>query len=105
LYEAISYLISFIVLMFMYHKKQAWKRRGLMFGAALILIFGFRFLIEFVKVGQTARDAYLSINTGQILSIPFVLIGIYFVWKGLKRTPETEAEVPGNWKEEASENA
>lgn len=87
LYEAISYVFIFIALMWMYWKQNAWKKSGLLFGTFLILLFGARFAIEFVKVGQTARDAYLSINTGQILSIPFVIAGIYILWNALKKEP------------------
>ena len=92
LYEAIGYALIFIVMMIMYWKKDAWKRPGMMFGTFLILLFGFRFLIEFVKVGQTARDAVLPINTGQILSIPFILLGIYVLWKVMKK-PEVVEDV------------
>ncbi len=93
LYEAISYVIIFIVLQYMYWKRNAWKRPGMLFGTFLILLFGARFMIEFVKVGQTARDFVLPINTGQILSVPFVLAGIYILWRAMKR-PEVELEPP-----------
>lgn len=83
LYEAICYFLAFAALMFMYWKRDLWKKPGVVFGAFLIFIFGARFMIEFVKVGQTARDSYLFLNTGQLLSIPLVLGGIYLVWKGL----------------------
>lgn len=85
LYEAICYLISFGILMFLYWKKEQWKNQGVVFGSFLIMIFGSRFFVEFLKLGQTARDAYLPINTGQMLSIPFVLLGIYLLWNARKR--------------------
>lgn len=85
LYEAICYLIAFGVLMFMYWKKDLWKKSGVVFGTFLILIFGARFAVEFVKLGQTARDYTLPLNTGQLLSIPLVLAGIYLVWRGLTK--------------------
>jgi prolipoprotein diacylglyceryl transferase len=85
LYEAISYVVIFIILMYMYWKRDAWKRTGVMFGTFLILLFGARFLVEFVKIGQAARDDSLLINTGQMLSIPFVLAGIYILWKAMKK--------------------
>jgi len=87
LYEAVSYLALFALLMFMYWKKQAWKRSGVLFGTFLICMFGLRFIIEFVKLGQTYRDDFWAINTGQILSIPFVLAGIFILWRGLKKEP------------------
>ena len=83
LYEAILYLLSFGILMFLFWKKEGFKKPGLVFGAFLILIFGSRFLVEFIKLGQTARDFQFSINTGQILSIPLILTGIYLVYKAL----------------------
>jgi prolipoprotein diacylglyceryltransferase len=85
LYEAMCYLIAFGILMFLYWKRDLWKKPGVIFGSFLILIFGSRILVEFVKLGQTARDEYLFLNTGQLLSVPFVLAGIFLVWKGLTR--------------------
>ena len=84
LYEAICYFISFLILLFLYWKKDYWKKSGFIFGWFLIFIFGFRFIIEFIKLGQTARDSVYFINTGQMLSIPFVLAGIYLIAKSLK---------------------
>ena len=85
LYEAIAYIISFGILMFLYWKKKFYEKRGVVFGAFLILVFGARFMIEFIKLGQTDRDDVLAINTGQILSIPLVLAGVYILWQGLKK--------------------
>jgi phosphatidylglycerol:prolipoprotein diacylglycerol transferase len=85
LYEAICYFIAFIILMFLYWKKDLWKRPGVVFGSFLILIWGARFMVEFVKLGQTARDEYLFLNTGQLLSIPLIIAGIVLLYRGLKR--------------------
>lgn len=85
LYEAICYLIAFGILMFLFWKRDLWKKPGVVFGSFLILIFGSRILVEFVKLGQTARDEYLFLNTGQLLSVPLVLAGIYLLWKGLSK--------------------
>jgi phosphatidylglycerol:prolipoprotein diacylglycerol transferase len=84
LYEAICYFIAFGILLFLYWKKEKWKQQGFIFGTFLILIFGSRFFIEFVKIGQTARDFEWSLNTGQLLSIPFVLTGIYLIYRSSK---------------------
>ena len=81
LYEAICYLVAFVILLFLYWKKEKFKQQGFIFGAFLIMIFGARFFIEFVKIGQTARDFQWTLNTGQLLSIPFVLIGIYLIYR------------------------
>lgn len=81
LYEALSYILIFAFLLFLYWKRNAWKRQGLVFGWFLILLFGARFMVEFVKLGQTARDAWMPINTGQMLSIPFIIAGVYILWR------------------------
>lgn len=85
LYEAICYLLSFALLMFLYWKRDLWKKPGVVFGSFLILIFGTRFMVEFLKLGQTTRDFNLPLNTGQLLSIPLVLAGMYLIWNGLRK--------------------
>lgn len=84
LYEAICYLITFGICMWMYFKKDLWKKEGLIFGVFMICIFGCRFFIEFVKNNQEAFEEGMMLNMGQYLSIPFVLAGIYFVHKALR---------------------
>jgi prolipoprotein diacylglyceryl transferase len=102
LYEAIAYLLIFAILMFMYWKRNAWMRQGLMFGTFLILLFGARFLIEFTKIPQVDDRAEWALNTGQWLSIPFVLAGIFFLWRGLKgKAVPFEAEAVQDTKGEA----
>lgn len=84
LYEAFCYIAIFVILMFFYKKKNWWKVEGKMFGLFLVLLFGARFLVEGLKEGQTARDFENMINTGQMLSIPFVLLGIYLLFRKAK---------------------
>ncbi len=81
LYESICYLISFGILMHMYWKTEAKKHEGLLFGTFLVLIFSARFFIEFIKENQEAFEQGMLLNMGQILSIPFVLVGAYFILK------------------------
>ncbi len=88
LYEAICYFAAFLILMFLYWKKDLWKRPGVVFGSFLILIWGARFMVEFVKLGQTARDEYLFLNTGQLLSIPLIIAGVILLYRGLKKPVE-----------------
>jgi phosphatidylglycerol:prolipoprotein diacylglycerol transferase len=88
LYEALSYIVIFIMLMFMYWKRKAYEKRGMLFGTFLILLFGARFFIEFIKLGQTARDEVFAINTGQMLSIPFVIAGIIIMYFSMKKKYE-----------------
>ncbi len=84
LYEAFCYLISFGVLMYLYWKTDAKSKQGFLFGMFLILIFTARFFIEFVKENQEAFEANMALNMGQLLSIPFVLIGIYMLFYSRK---------------------
>ena len=85
LYEAICYLISFGVLLYLYWKLKKWQQPGFVFGSFLILIFGSRIICEFFKLGQTARDFTYALNTGQMLSIPLVIAGIYLMAKASKK--------------------
>lgn len=85
LYEALCYIFTFAVLMWLYWKKDAWKKSGLLFGSFLILVFGARFFVEFVKIGQTSRDDVWMLNTGQLLSIPLVLAGVFIVARALRK--------------------
>ena len=75
--------------MFLYWKRDLWKKPGVVFGAFLIFIFGTRILVEFVKLGQSETDdkiaAMTGFNTGQWLSVPLVLTGIYLIWTALKK--------------------
>jgi prolipoprotein diacylglyceryl transferase len=85
LYEAICYLITFAVCMWLYFKKDAWKKEGLIFGIFMICIFTSRFLIEFLKNSQETFEEGMLLNMGQLLSIPFVVAGIYCVRRALKK--------------------
>lgn len=81
IYESLFYFVSFIILYSIYQKKSVTLKPGFLFGLFLILIFGFRFFIEFLKENQSSFESALPINMGQILSIPFVLLGLYFIFR------------------------
>ena len=83
LYEAICYVVTFAVLWWMYHKTDAARRRGLLFGVALIGIFLTRFFIEFVKIDQVAFESGMTLNMGQWLSLPFIALGVVSIWYAL----------------------
>ncbi len=85
LYEAIAYLFVFIFLMIYYFRHPGKFKNGLLLGWFLILVFGFRFFIEFVKEDQTYFEKGWLLNMGQLLSIPFVLFGIYLVLRKDKK--------------------
>lgn len=79
LYEALFYLLIFFVLLDLKRSERFKSRQGSLFGAGLGLVFLLRFLIEFIKEDQVAFEGSMMLNMGQILSIPMVVIGLYFV--------------------------
>ena len=86
LYEAIAYAILFVIL-WQLHKKMPEKiGTGWYFGFCLTYIFTFRFFIEYTKEIQEAFEASLPIDMGQILSIPFIILGAYCMIKAKKKT-------------------
>lgn len=76
LYEALAYLVIFIVLSLLYRMTQLKERHGVLFGLFLTLIFSARIGIEFVKVKQAAYADELTLSAGQMLSVPFLLVGL-----------------------------
>lgn len=84
LYEAFSYILTFVVLTYMYWKTRAKNKEGLIFGLFFMFIFGARFFIEFIKEDQEAFEAGMVLNMGQWLSIPFVLGGLFLAIRALK---------------------
>ena len=89
IYEALFYLLVFVVLMWLYYKRDAGRKYpSLLFGVGLIGIFLSRFFLEFIKNDQVDFEADMALNMGQLLSIPFVIVGIIFVIKGLKSKPQ-----------------
>lgn len=79
IYEALSYLFGFGLLMYMYWKTKAKDKPGMLLGVFFIITFLSRFLIEFIKEDQEAFEATMSLNMGQWLSIPFVIAGIILI--------------------------
>ncbi|AEH00205.1 prolipoprotein diacylglyceryl transferase [Lacinutrix sp. 5H-3-7-4] len=80
LYEAFAYIFVFLILLYFYLKTNKGNQPGFLFGLFLILLWTVRFFVEFVKEAQNAERAEWLLNTGQLLSIPFILIGLYFVF-------------------------
>ncbi|MBR9728531.1 prolipoprotein diacylglyceryl transferase [Shewanella intestini] len=85
LYEAMAYLISFVVLYAIYRNTQLKQKHGGIFGLFLLFIFSARWAIESVKVSQTAYHEQF-ITTGQALSIPFLIVGVILFIKALLPT-------------------
>lgn len=82
IYEALAYLGTFLFLSWLYFKRDAGKKLGMLLGVFFVAIFGARFFIEFLKENQVAFEANIPLNMGQWLSIPIVLIGIYLIYRG-----------------------
>jgi phosphatidylglycerol---prolipoprotein diacylglyceryl transferase len=85
LYEALAYLISFFILLLYYKKKNKELKQGFIFGLFLVLIFGFRFIVEFLKETQSLFEKDMILNMGQLLSIPLILLGIFFIFRKPKK--------------------
>lgn len=94
IYEMLYCLVTFAVTWWMYWKKQAYRRTGLIFGVFLIGIFGTRFLLEFIKLNQEEFESGLWLNMGQYLSIPFIVWGIYLIIKSKNRIQPIEEPKP-----------
>lgn len=88
IYEALCYFILFGLLMWMYWKRNAEERPWLMTGVFFLWTFGTRFLIEFLKNPQETWEQDMTLNMGQILSIPFILLGIGLIIFAMVRPKE-----------------
>lgn len=76
LYESVSYLILFIWLFWIWTRQKANVPAGRLLGIFLIICFGMRFILEFLKENQVDFENQLPLNMGQLLSIPLVIVGI-----------------------------
>lgn len=96
IYEALTYFALFALMMWMYWCKNLGERPGLLFGTFLVGTFGSRFFIEFIKNNQVAFEDSMTLNMGQWLSIPFVLLGIGLIIYALSR-PRIHIDYPNRW--------
>ena len=82
LYEAFGYVFVFLTLFFLYWKTKKSAQTGFLFGLFLVLLMSVRVIVEQFKIAQidSREDWVLGLNTGQVLSIPFLLIGLYFMF-------------------------
>jgi prolipoprotein diacylglyceryl transferase len=85
LYEALGYLALFIILFIYYLKKDKKPKEGIVIGSFLIGCFGIiRFFVEFVKEVQEPWEKGMLLNMGQLLSLPFLIIGVIVLILGIK---------------------
>ncbi|MBO4557111.1 MAG: prolipoprotein diacylglyceryl transferase [Bacteroidales bacterium] len=88
IYEALSYVLLGFFLLWIYWKKSDKVYKGWIFGVFLIVLFGMRFLIEFIKNDQVGFENGMLFNMGQLLSVPFIVAGIIIlVWSYRKKLP------------------
>ncbi|MBN4070369.1 prolipoprotein diacylglyceryl transferase [Olleya sp. AH-315-F22] len=82
LYEAFGYVFVFLILWLLYWKTKKGEQTGFLFGLFLVLLMTVRLIAENFKIAQidVREDWLFTLNTGQVLSIPFILIGLYFMF-------------------------
>lgn len=85
LYEALCYLGVFVLNAWLYKRYDAGKRPGLLLGSFFVGVFGSRFLIEFVKNVQEDFEEGMLLDMGQLLSIPFILAGVWLIVRALRK--------------------
>lgn len=84
LYESIAYFTFFSVIWLIYtHRNRLKVKSGFYFGLCIFMIFTFRFFVEFIKERQVSFEDNLILDMGQILSLPFIVIGIYFILRAV----------------------
>jgi prolipoprotein diacylglyceryl transferase len=82
LYEGVAYIFVFLLLYYFYWKTDKKNQSGFLFGLFLVLLWTIRFFVEFVKKSQGGFEETLGLlSTGQWLSIPFILVGLYFMFR------------------------
>lgn len=84
LYEAVGYTILFIFL-WLFYKKSTTPKPGLLFGIFLVCLFSIRFIVEFYKENQEEFESGMLINMGQLLSLPFILAGLYLIFRPVQQ--------------------
>lgn len=94
LYESISYLIIFALLMYFYWKTDKKNEPGFLTGTFMTLIFSARFLIEFIKEDQVAFESGMALNMGQWLSIPLIIIGLFLMFRKKLIKPKAISQQP-----------
>jgi len=83
LYEAFSYIVIFFIVAHIYWRTEKIKKTGYLFGFFFVLLWSSRFIVEFFKQAQVdgREDWIFGMNTGQTLSIPFIIIGLYLMFR------------------------
>jgi prolipoprotein diacylglyceryl transferase len=94
IYEAIPYVLVSFICLYLYWKHKAYKKEGLIFGVFLLGIFLTRFFIEYLKNVQEPFELRMietvHVNMGQALSIPFIIAGVWFVFRSINQKQVTQ---------------
>jgi len=92
LYESASSFLLFLLLLYIWYRKKGQLPEGLLFGVFLVVLFGLRFVYEYVKENQVDFEDAMQLNMGQILSIPLTLAGIWILLNLKKLQPKAPKE-------------
>ena len=85
IYEALAYLLIFVLLYRLYWRKKGEHVQGTLISLVMILIFTARFFIEFLKEDQVDFEQGMTLNMGQILSLPFIIAGCIWLYYSIKK--------------------
>lgn len=103
IYEALCYLVVFGVCMWMYWRRNLQERQGLIFGVFMVGVFAARFMVEFIKNVQEpwelAMRQSIGLDQGQMLSIPFVVLGVWLIVRAMRR-PRVALTFPNRFPDE-----
>lgn len=91
LYESACYLLLFGILSLLYWKTKLKEQKGVLFGIFFTLLWTIRFLVEYVKEPQLAERADWMFNTGQLLSMPMIIIGLGIIVVSNQKAKSNEA--------------
>ncbi|SES92539.1 prolipoprotein diacylglyceryl transferase [Hymenobacter actinosclerus] len=106
IYESLFCVFLFVLLYSMWNRTKERTPRGQLFGLFVVLLFSFRFFIEFFKEDQVAFEQGMQFNMGQLLSIPLVFMGLYVLWRAGKNPANPYGYAPRDLAEyEAAEAA
>lgn len=93
LYEALAYGLLFFFMLWLYKRQKTKVGTGYFFGLCLTFIFTFRFFVEFFKKEQVDFETGMPLDMGQLLSIPFVILGVWCIWRAKKQEKPKETNL------------
>ena len=99
IYESLFCVFLFVLLYSMWNRTKERTPRGQLFGLFVVLLFSFRFFIEFLKEEQVDFEKGMSLNRGQLLSIPLVFVGLYVLWRAGKNPQNPYGYAPRDLEE------